>query len=297
MPTRPHAEPPRLARSVLLQLLALAAGGLAAELPWTRSKAPPPPPPQKQEQRIRVVRLEKPPPLPKPPPSQPPKPPPPQPPPPQVAPQPRPPLAKTTPPPRPQPPSPPPIASNDPPPAPDRPPPKERAAPSKPPPAQKRAAASRPLIAADATAVHGVRLRVLIPRSAGDLEAHLKASGGCLVVSRLIGGGAEVVSVLGIDGERAVERPGPPCPGVPRLVRDAALDDALGSPLASARARNPGEELVLQVLLTDRLHDSARSALRARFGDVSEEEMGRRAAESGYELTCFAEPSGPVRCE
>jgi hypothetical protein len=25
--------------------------------------------------------------------------------------------------------------------------------------------------------------------------------------------------------------------------------------------------------------------------------MGRRAAESGYELTCFAEPAGALRCE
>ena len=38
-------------------------------------------------------------------------------------------------------------------------------------------------------------------------------------------------------------------------------------------------------------------ALRARFGPVSEEEMGRQAAEQGYQLTCFAEPAGAVRCE
>jgi hypothetical protein len=51
------------------------------------------------------------------------------------------------------------------------------------------------------------------------------------------------------------------------------------------------------VLLSPRLPEIAQAALRTRFGPVSEEEMGRRAAESGYELTCFAEPSGPLRCE
>ena len=117
------------------------------------------------------------------------------------------------------------------------------------------------------------------------------------MVSKLIGGEAEVVSVLGIEGARAVEREGPPCGGVPRLLRDPSLNGALGDPLGRARAANAGEELVLQVLLTDRLHDAARSALRARFGDASEEEMGRKAAESGYELTCFAEPSGSIRCQ
>ena len=55
--------------------------------------------------------------------------------------------------------------------------------------------------------------------------------------------------------------------------------------------------LVLQVLLTDRLHDVAQSALRARFGPVSDEEMGRLAAQTGYELTCFAEPLGNIRCQ
>src|SRR5713226_5651379 len=81
-------------------------------------------------------------------------------------------------------------------------------------------------IAADSTAVHGVRLRVLVPRSPEDLAAHLRNSGGCMVVSRLSGGGAEVLSVLRLDGRRAVELPGPPCDGVPRLLRDAGLNDA-----------------------------------------------------------------------
>ena len=152
-------------------------------------------------------------------------------------------------------------------------------------------------IAADSTAIQGVRMRVLVPRRADELAAHLRNSGGCLVVSRLSGGSAEVVSVLGIDGMRAVERPGPPCNGVPRLLREGALNEALGDPLGRARAANAGEELVLQVLLNDRLHHAAQSALRARFGAVSEQEMGRLAAQSGYELTCFAEPLGAIRCQ
>ncbi len=98
-----------------------------------------------------------------------------------------------------------------------------------------------------------------------------------------------------------MEQPGPPCDGVPRLLRDPGLNGLLGDPVGRARAElapdQRGSELVLQVLLTPQLHGAARSALRARFGDVSEEEMGRQAAESGYELTCFAEPSGPVRCQ
>src|SRR5712672_1757431 len=165
--------------------------------------------------------------------------------------------------------------------------------------ARQAPAAPAPLarIAADSTAMHGVRMRVLVPRSPAELAAHLRNSGACLVVSRLSGSGAEVLSVLALDGQREVEMSGPPCPGVPRLLRDAALNEALGDPLGRARAQSPGGELVLQVLLSPRLPEIAQAALRTRFGPVSEEEMGRRAAESGYELTCFAEPSGPLRCE
>jgi len=152
-------------------------------------------------------------------------------------------------------------------------------------------------IAADSTAVSGVRMRVLVPRSPGELAAHLRNSGACLVISRLAGGGAEVLSVLGVDGQRAVELPGPPCAGVPRLLRDPALNSALGDPLGRARAQSPGDEIVFQIILSPRLHETAQAALRARFGAIGEEEMGRRAAESGYELTCFAEPAGPLRCE
>jgi len=75
------------------------------------------------------------------------------------------------------------------------------------------------------------------------------------------------------------------------------LNAALGDPLGRARAASPGDEVVLQIILSPGLHETARSALHARFGAVAEEEMGRRAAESGYELTCFAEPAGALRCE
>jgi len=171
--------------------------------------------------------------------------------------------------------------------------------PAPPRPAPQPAAAPPPLarIAADSTAMSGVRMRVLVPRSPGDLAAHLRHSGACLVVSRLTGDGAEVLSVLGLDGQRAVELPGPPCSGVPRLLRDPVLNAALGDPLGRARAQSPGDEIVFQIILSPSLHQTAQAALRARFGAIGEEEMGRRAAESGYELTCFAEPAGPLRCE
>src|SRR5438045_2835673 len=249
-------EPPRLARAVSLQALALAGAALIAALPWPRAdraKAPPPEP-KREERRIRVVQLPRPAPPPKMEPApqspQPPATKPAQPPPPRVAP---------------------------------------AAAPAQAPPLAR--------IAADSTAMHGVRMRVLVPRNPGELAAHLRNSGGCLVVSRLAGEGAEVLSVLALDGQRVVEMSGPPCAGVPRLVRDPALNAALGDPVGRARAASPGDDVVLQVLLSPGLHDTARAALRARFGPVSEEEMGRRAAETGYELTGFAEPGGLLRCE
>ena len=122
-----------------------------------------------------------------------------------------------------------------------------------------------------------------------------------MVVSRLSGGGAEVISVLGLEGERAVEVPGAPCAGVPRLIRDGGLNAALGDPVGRARASLPpeerGDQLGLQVLLTPGLHEVAQYALRARFGAIPEDQMARRAAETGYELTCFAEPTGALRCQ
>src|SRR5438105_10431901 len=250
--------PPRLVRAVSLQALALAGAALIAALPWPRAeRAKAPPPPEPKKEERRIRVVQLPRPAP----------------PPKVEPaqaHPQPPAAK--------PPAPPSRAAQAPAPAPT------------PAPALAR-------IAADSTAMHGVRMRVLVPRNPAELAAHLRNSGGCLVVSRLAGEGAEVLSVLALDGERVVEMSGPPCAGVPRLVRDEALNAALGDPLGRARAASPGDEVVLQVLLSPGLHDRARSALRARFGPVSEEEMGRRAAETGYELTCFAEPAGALRCE
>ena len=253
---------PRLARSVGLQLLALIGAALVLALPWPRSRPTPPlvePEPKPPERRIRVVRLPKPPPPAARPESQP----------------------SPPSPPRPAPPAPQPAAS--------RPAAAPAQSPAPPPPLAR--------IAADSTAMHGVRMRVLVPRSPGELAAHLRNSGACLVVSRLSGGTAEVLSVLALDGNRVVEMSGPPCAGVPRLLRDGALNAALGDPLGRARTQSPGDELALQVILSPRLHETAQAALRARFGPVSDEEMGRRAAETGYELTCFAEPSGPLRCE
>ena len=195
-------------------------------------------------------------------------------------------LPMTPPPPQPAQPAP------SPPPSPSAPPPPPKVAREAPRPTPRPAPPQR--IAIDSTAEKGVHMRVLVPRSADALASHLRNSGGCMVVSRLSGDSAEVLSVLGSDGR---ELPGPPCSGVPRLLRDAGLNAALGDPLGRVRAKDPGGELVLQVLLTPELHASAQAALRSRFGPVPQEEMARRAAESGYELTCFAEPSGPVRCE
>jgi hypothetical protein len=249
--------PPRLARAVGLQMLALIGLALIAALPWPRARQAQPQPrpePKKEERRIRVVQIPRPPP---------------------------------------------PVAKADPQPAKSAAPAQPR--PPQPPPAMRapapHAAAPIARIAADSTAVQGVRMRVLVPRSPGDLAEHLRNSGGCLVVSRLTGGEAEVLSVLALEGGRAVETAGAPCGGIPRLVRDAALNLALGDPIAKVRAASPGDDLVLQVLLSPALQHSARSALLSRFGDVSDQEMGRLAAEAGYELTCFAEPAGALRCQ
>lgn len=249
--------PPRLWRSVSLQGLALAATAVVAGLPWRgRDPRPQPTPPQPARQEVRRIRVVQ---LPRPPvPSEP-----------RTAPRPA--------------------------PADARPTPRTPAAAS-----QKSAPEQRTRIAVDARAVQGIRLRVLVPRTPSDLAAHLRNSGGCMVVSRLSGSSAEVLSVLGLEGERAVEVSGAPCAGVPRLIRDGGLNAALGDPVGRARASLPpgerSDELGLQVLLTPGLHEVARYALRARFGAIPEEQMARRAAETGYELTCFAEPTGSLRC-
>lgn len=269
------AAPPRLWRAVGIQLLAFSALALISDLRLKHRPAlePPAPPKPHHEQRIRVVQIPK---LPIPKPLEP---------------------AVKAEPLKPAP-KPPPVNA------------RQNANPNEiPKPAETATLNPGPhpqpvpstLIPTDSKAIHGVPLRVLVPRTPDALASHLRNSGGCLVVSRLAADGAEVISVLGLDSGRAVEQPGPPCDGVPRLLRDPGLNGLLGDPVGRARAElapdQRGSELVLQVLLTPQLHGAARSALRARFGDVSEEEMGRQAAESGYELTCFAEPSGPVRCQ
>ncbi|MFL5312011.1 MAG: hypothetical protein ACJ79H_16385 [Myxococcales bacterium] len=255
------AGPPRLWRSVCLQALALAVVAVVAGLRGNgrdpRSNPAPPQPPKPEVRRIRVVQL-------------------PRPPPPRSEARPSPPAATARPP---------------------------AAAPgaARAPAPQKIAPEERTRIAVDAQAVQGIRMRVLVPRTPGDLAAHLRNSGGCMVVSRLTGGSAEVLSVLGLDGGRAVEVSGAPCAGVPRLLRDGGLNAALGDPVGRARASLPGaergDELALQVLLAPGLHQVAEYALRARFGAIPEDQMARRAAETGYELTCFAEPTGALRCQ
>lgn len=250
-------EPPRIWRSVGANLAALIGTALLSLHRPAPPEQPKPEPPKKEQPKPEVrIRVVQ--------------------------------LPKTPPPPPPKPAEPVKVAQARPPPP--RPAPKPAPAASRPTPD------AQPVqrIAIDSTAEKGVHMRVLVPRSPDALASHLRNSGGCMVVSRLSGSEAEVLTVLGSDGR---EMPGPPCSGVPRLVRDASLNAALGDPLGRARAKDPGGELVLQVLLTPELHASAQAALRSRFGPVSPEEMARRAAESGYELTCFAEPSGPVRCE
>ena len=268
------AEPPRLLRSVAILAGALFALALLAGLPWlSRARAPEPQPvprpvqPEK-ERRIRVVRIPKPQPL-----------------------------RTETPKPALAPPKETPRATPKPPPRAPRPPQQMQAA--RPEPAPRNPPPEQPIahIAADSTAVKGVPLHVLVPRSPADLAAHLRNSGGCMVVSRLTGDGAEVLAVLGVDGSRAVEMPGPPCSGVPRLLRDPMLNAALGDPLGRARAEYGPGDLGLQVILSPALHDRAQSALVARFGPIAQEDMAQKAAASGYELTCFAEPAGAVRCQ
>jgi hypothetical protein len=313
---------PKLWRAVAVQLAVLAVVAVASELPWVKKAHAEPvqipkvvEPPKPAERRLRVIHLpppekppepqkvakaEKPPEpvakaAPKPPEAKPPEP-----------------VAKAEPPPpkpaKPQATKPPPppqkvAQAEEPKPEPvaeAKPEPRLKPEPPKPQP-RKLAMAQTPhqMIAADETAVHGVRMHVLVPSTPSDLAAHLRNSGGCMVVSRLSGDGAEVMSVLSLHGGSATLESGAPCDGVPRLMRGAAMNAALGDPLGQARAQHPEEsgELVLQVLLTPRLHQEAQLALRQRFGAVSEEEMGQKAAEQGYELTCFAEPGGSVRCQ
>jgi hypothetical protein len=270
------AEPPRLLRSVAIQAAALCVIALLAGLPWvSRQRAPEPQPAPKpvqpeKERRIRVVRIPRPQPV-----------------------------RTETPPPKPvTPPKEPPRATPRPPPP--RAAPQQMQAVARPPdPAPRTPAKDEPIahIEADSTAVKGVPVRVLVPSVPSELAAHLRNSGGCMVVSRLTGDGADVLSVLGIDGSRAVEMPGPPCSGVPKMLRDPTLNIALGDPIGRARAEYGPGDVRLQVILSPALHDRAQSALVARFGPIAQEDMAQKAAAAGYELTCFAEPAGAVRCQ
>src|SRR5438105_12735449 len=160
------ARPPRLARSVCLQALALAAAALLGDAPWSHQPRPVPVPeqaPRKEERRIRIVQV-----------------------------------------PRPRPPQP---ASS---------PPRQVLAQPPPAPAPQRSAPeARARIAADSTAVQGVRLRVLVPRRRGDLSAHLRNPRGCLVVWLLACCGAEELSPLRLEGQRRVELDGAPGRGPP----------------------------------------------------------------------------------
>ena len=307
---------PRLGRAVLLQLIALVAIAILSDLPWLHHDIVKPPSTapkaeEKPERRVRVIVL--------------PKPPPPTP---KVAPAPKPPEGKqaaaaikpppaptptspTPTPPAPKPPEPqariePPAPAPRPAPAPQPAPRREPIAeqppaPSPPAPAPRREEAPHPKpapmrIAIDSTSVHGVRLRVLVPRSPEELANHLRNSGGCLVVSSIAADGAEPLSVLQLSGGRAVEVDAPPCGGVPRRL-DAAMNAALGDPIGKVRAQHPEGVLALQAILSPRLTSSASAALAARFGAGTEAEIARRASEANYELTCYAEPDGPVRCE
>jgi hypothetical protein len=279
MPRLRVAEPPRLLRSVAIEAGALCAVAILAGVPWVSrhaAKAPDPAPKpvqQHKEQRIRVIRIPRPEPVrmetPKPPPR--PKEPQratPNPPPPRVAP----------PPPR--------MA-----------PPKEMQAAARPQPAPVARPARQPVqIAPDVTAVQGVRIRTYVPASPVELAAHLRNTGGCLVVANLGPEGGDFVTSLEIEGSRAVETSDPLCSGAPKTLVDPALNARLGDPLGRVRAEYGPGNYVLEAILTPRLYDRAHAALVARFGPVSEEEMGRRAAESGYELKCYAEEDGP-RCE
>ncbi len=138
----------------------------------------------------------------------------------------------------------------------------------------------------------------MIPSDPRAIEAHLSRSGGCLVVSRLRGEEAEPLATFTVQGGRAVPTEGPPCGGVPRLLSGDSLNEALGDPIGhAARASGETGPLVLQIVLSSSLHGAAQVALAARFGSLPQNQMAQAAAGAGYELRCYAEPSGEVRCQ
>ena len=272
------AEPPRLLRSVAILAAGLCALALLAGLPWlSRARLPEPwpapkPVQQEKERRIRVVRISKPQPVRT------------------ETPQP-----KTAPAP---PPKEPPRAAPRPPPAPRPPEQMQAAAPPRDPPPRP---AQHPIAPAapELTAVKGVPLHILVPETPALLASHLRNSGGCLVVSRLSGDDDDgVLSVFTVQGSSLVEVHGQqPCAGVPRRLSDT-LNAALGDLVGRVRSQFPGRgNLFLQAYLSPTLPDRAQSTLAARFGPIAQEEMARKAAQAGYELKCYAEPTGVIRCE
>jgi hypothetical protein len=273
------AEPPRLLRSVAILAAALCAIAVLAGVPWiSRHRAPEPqaapkPVQPEKERRIRVVRIPRPAPVrtevPKPVATPPPKEPP-----------------RAVPKPQPPPPA--------------RPLPQQMQAAARPPDASPRPA-QHPIAPAapELTAVKGVPLHILVPETPALLASHLRNSGGCLVVSSLSGDEDEgVLSVFTVQGSSLVEVHGqPPCAGVPRRLSDT-VNAALGDLVGRVRGELPGHRnLILQAYLSPTLPDRAQSTLAARFGPIAQQEMAEKAAQSGYELKCYAEPTGAIHCE
>jgi hypothetical protein len=260
---------------VSIQAVALCAIAVVAGVPWISRRAPkepvPAPKPEpKKEQRIRVIRI----PRPEPARAEAPKPPP----------------------PKPQPPKEPQRAA--PKPLPAKLPPKVMQAAARPPePAPIPAPERHPMqIAPDVTSVKGVRIVTYVRDSPAQLAAHLHNSGGCLVVGNVGPEGTDFVTSLEIEGNRAVESSAPMCSGAPKTL-SPTINAALGDPLGRVRAEYGPGNYQLQAILTPELYDRAHAALAARFGTLSEEEMGRQAEQTGYQVRCYAEPTGLIRCE
>src|SRR5256885_7559794 len=146
------AEPPRLLRSVAILAAALCAIAVLAGLPWlsrarvTEPRPVPKPVQPEKERRIRVVRMPKPPPV------------------------------RTETPKPAAPPKEPPRAAPRPPPPPR--PAQQMQAARPPEPAPRPQEQPIAHIAADSTAVKGVPLHVLVPRSPAELAPNLPNSGG-----------------------------------------------------------------------------------------------------------------------
>lgn len=147
--------------------------------------------------------------------------------------------------------------------------------------------------------VSGVPLRVLVPSSPHELERYLDRSQSCLLISRVDGDRAEVIESLDLSAGRTAPSRRPPCSGVPRVIRDRALIDALGDPIARTRqthATRASDELVMQIVLPASLVGAAENAAKKRLGNAAPAELARRAAAAGYEIRCFAKTDGTLAC-